>query len=313
VSGAATGFRALGTEVRLLATDDAALGAGDRILHDHLDRIDLACSRFRDESELAQVNAAGGAAVRVSELFLEAVATALRAARLTGGLVDPTVGTAMRFAGYDRDFADLRDASRAPVVLAARPVPGWRLVEVDSRASTVRVPRGVELDLGSTAKALAADKAARAAAQQTRAGILVSLGGDIAMSGRAPEGGWKVLVAEDSAVPPDGPGQTVALSGGGLATSSTTVRRWRQGDTDMHHLIDPTTGSPARSCWRTVTVAAACCVDANIAATAAIVMGEGSDRWLASAGLPARMVCADGGVRAVGGWPSTAASASRPA
>jgi thiamine biosynthesis lipoprotein len=184
-----------------------------------------------------------------------------------------------------------------------RPVPGWRLVWTDHAASTVRVPGGVELDLGATAKALCADRAARAVHEATGAGTLVSLGGDIATAGPGPSDGWMVRVTDDHAAPPDAPGQTVAIRSGGLATSGVAVRRWRRGGRPLHHLIDPATGLPADTCWRTVSVAAGCCVDANIASTAAMIMGAGAQEWLAAKRLPARLLAADGRVERVAGWP----------
>jgi len=168
----------------------------------------------------------------------------------------------------------------------------------------VRVPAGVELDYGATAKALAADIAAAAAAEQIEGGVLVSLGGDVALAGPAPEGGWPVRVAEDHAGAPDSPGQTIALHDGGLATSSTTLRRWHRGEREVHHILDPATGGPARGCWRTVSVAAASCADANIASTTAILRGERATRWLEGLGLPSRLVALDGSVTLAGGWPA---------
>jgi thiamine biosynthesis lipoprotein len=165
----------------------------------------------------------------------------------------------------------------------------------------VRLPAGIRLDLGATAKALAADRAAAAAARAGGgAGVLVSLGGDIALGGPAPAAGWAVHVAEDHRAGPDAPGQTIALRSGGLATSSTTVRRWGPG---AHHIIDPATGLPAGGCWRTASVAAGSCVDANIASTAAIVRGASAAAWLAEWRMPARLVGRDGAVLAVAGWP----------
>jgi thiamine biosynthesis lipoprotein len=94
------------------------------------------------------------------------------------------------------------------------------------------------------------------------------------------------------------------MHGGGLATSSTAVRRWRRGGTSYHHLLDPRTGRPAEPVWRTVTVTAASCVDANTASTAAIVRGRRAPGWLDALGLPARLVDASGAVRRVAGWPA---------
>lgn len=128
------------------------------------------------------------------------------------------------------------------------------------------------MDLGSTAKAMAADRAAAAAHAAIGAGgILVSLGGDIALAGTPPQDGWRALVAEDSSAPLDAEGDVVLIADGGLATSSTRVRRWTKGGIEMHHIIDPATGAPVNGPWRAATVAAASCLEANTAATAAIV------------------------------------------
>lgn len=160
------------------------------------------------------------------------------------------------------------------------------------------------LDLGATAKALCADRAAAAAARATGAGVLVSLGGDIAIAGGAPAGGWTIHVTDDHRSGPEAPGQTIAIAGGGLATSSTTTRRWRHDGRLMHHILDPWTGSPATGPYRTVSVAAADCVRANTASTAAIVLGDGAPAWLTERALPARLVAHDGAVTVLGGWPA---------
>jgi FAD:protein FMN transferase len=134
--------------------------------------------------------------------------------------------------------------------------------------------------------------------------VLVSLGGDIAVAGPAPAGGWPILVTDDHrADPSKADGQVVGIAAGGLATSSTAVRRWRTTDGVVHHVVDPRTGRPAREVWRTVSVAARSCVDANTASTAAIVLGEDARSWLIERGLPARLVRPDGRVDTTGTWP----------
>jgi FAD:protein FMN transferase len=298
VNASAT-WAALGTTATVVVTDAEALGAAQAAVESELRAIDAACSRFRADSELSRLNRAGGRATRVSPLLAEAVVVALRAARLTGGAVDPTVGAAVVACGYDRDFAALESRRDRP---AGMRVPGWRVVGLDPGDRTVRMPAGVLLDLGATAKALAADRAARAAGAAVGCGVLVSLGGDLAAAG--PAHGWRVRVTDDHAAPEDAPGETVEVAGGGLATSSTTVRRWAGG----HHIVDPATGAPAAAPWRTVSVAAACCVDANTASTAAIVLGARAPAWLSRRGLPARLCARDGTVVRVAGWPREAAA-----
>ncbi len=301
-SPASTSFPALGTTAVVAASHPPAIGAALTVVKGEIAAIDLACSRFRDDSELTRLNLSAGAAMAVSTLFLEAIQVALGVARRTDGLVDPTVGGTMRVLGYDRDFAQL-DTSAGPLHVSVGRVPGWRLIEVDHLRGTVRIPAGVELDLGASAKALCADRAAAAAASATGCGILVSLGGDVATAGPAPDGGWPVLVADDHAAPLDSPGQRVAIRSGGLATSGTTVRRWTRGGRELHHVVDPATGMPADPVWRTVSVTAHTCVEANAASTVAIVLGRAATAWLADHQLPARLVDADGKVTTVAGWP----------
>ncbi|HEV7810675.1 MAG TPA: FAD:protein FMN transferase [Candidatus Limnocylindrales bacterium] len=278
-----------------------------------LDEVDRTYSRFRDDSELVALNASAGRERPVSPLLADAIAIALDAARRTNGAVDPTVGRAMRAIGYDADFAALPDrggARPASVTLHLEPLPGWQAIDLSVLRRTVTVRRGVEIDLGSTGKALAADLAA-AAIQRVGAigldgGALISLGGDIATVGEAPAGGWRVLVAEDSEESPDAAGEVVAIPSGAVATSSTTVRRWHHGEREMHHLVDPGTGGPVNSPWRTATVAAVTCVAANTAATAAIVLGNVALEWLEASRLPARLVATNGAVSRLNGWPERA-------
>jgi thiamine biosynthesis lipoprotein len=137
----------------------------------------------------------------------------------------------------------------------------------------------------------------------TGAGALVNLGGDIAVAGPAPPDGWSVRVTDDHAAGVDAPGQTVAVPSGGLATSSVMVRRWTREGRDLHHIVDPRTGAPVAVVWRTVSVSAASCVDANTASTAAVVRGERAPEWLETLRLPSRLVRPDGAVVYVRGWP----------
>ncbi len=298
---------ALGTTALVRVADPAALPAARRILAAELERIDLAASRFRPDSELERVNAAAGRFTRIGPLLHEAIAVALRAAALTDGKVDPTLGQALQLAGYVRDWRRLEHPGPEEPVsrprLTVTRTAAWRQIELSDDPPGVLIPAGVRLDLGATAKALAADRAAGEVAAATGAGVLVSLGGDLSVAGRAPADGWLVHVTDDHRSGPDAPGQTVTLGAGGLATSSTTTRRWRHGDQVMHHILDPGTGAPVESPWRTVSVAAGSCVDANTASTAALVMGEPARAWLAAHGLAARLVGAGGDVVRVGGWP----------
>lgn len=308
MSVASRSLSALGTTATICVSDERCLDRAQALLERELTAIDDACSRFRHDSDLARLNRAAGRPVAVGQRLLEAIQVAIRAAVQTEGLVDPTVGQTLRLAGYDQTFEVVRRRDARVFRPRFAAVPGWRRVEVDHENGTVQVPDGCELDLGATAKALAADRAAHSAVAALGSGVLVALGGDVAVAGVPPVGGWRIRLADDHAAPLAGPGPVVSIRSGGLATSGTTLRRWRAGHMELHHIVDPRTGEPARTPWRTVSVAAASCVDANTASTAAIVLGEGAAPWLSQRRLPARLVDLAGSVVHVGGWPEEAAA-----
>ena len=304
-------WEALGTTavLRMDTWDRTRRSAGRQAVERELEAMDAAASRFRDDSELSRVNRADGTWAPIGSLLWDAIALAIRAAQVSDGAVDPTLGRDLIELGYDRDWRELEAGAdvgndSAPVSMRRGPDAGWRLVELRDAPPRVRCPPGVMLDLGATAKAMAADRAARAAARAADAGVLVALGGDIAVRGPAPAAGWRVHVTDDHRSGPDAPGQTVLIGSGGLATSSTSVRNWSRGGERMHHILDPDDGLPVRSRWRTVSVAAASCAEANIASTAAIVLGDDAIGWLEHHRLPARLVAINGAVGLVGGWPS---------
>jgi thiamine biosynthesis lipoprotein ApbE len=314
-AGSAAGFdawTALGMLVQLVVTSPGQLAAARELLEADLAALDLACSRFRPDSELIAVGdaargASGPVTVRVSPLLAEAVAVSLRAAQLTDGDIDPTVGGLLADLGYDRDFAELARDGAVDASVRVRLIPGWRSVRVDPVACRLSVPAGVQLDLGATVKGWAADRSAARIAGELGCGVLVSLGGDTAVAGEPPEGGWRIRVQDRTALPdepPDGPSQVVTIRDGGLATSSTAARRWRRGGDVLHHILDPRTARPAAPVWRTVSVAAATCADANTAATTAIIRGRQAIGWLTGLRLPARLVALDGTVHTLSDWPS---------
>jgi len=301
---AAVDGRAFGGLLRVVVTRAPDLAAAKAAVDEVVSAVDAAASRFRDDSELSRLNATPDREVIISPLLAKLIAAALRGARLTGGAVDPTVGSAVKLAGYDADFGAV-PADGFAIDLVVSRVPGWQAVVFNEGSRTIRVPRGVEIDLGATAKALTSDLAAAAAlARIGGGGVLVSLGGDIAVAGEPPDEGWLIQASEDSGAPIADGEETISITLGGLATSSTTVRRWTRGGVALHHIIDPGTGLPTDGPWRTVTVVAGSCVDANIASTAAIVMGTSAVGWLDSQRLPARLVDRAGSVHRVSGWPS---------
>jgi thiamine biosynthesis lipoprotein len=299
-------WRALGTQVELAVVRPDLLDDAVRLAERLLDRVDRACSRFRSDSDLVRANAAAGRWVKVDRLLVDAVAAAVRAAEATCGLVDPTLGRPMAAIGYDRDLDDVRAGRVDPASFRLSPAPprpgAWRRIGLDP-AGGLCVPDGTALDLGATGKGFAADLVAGNLALEFGCGVVVSLGGDVAVAGdppRAEDGvGWPVSVGDADA----GPTQTVLLDSGGLATSSTRRRVWRHGGLLVHHLLDPATGMPVPLIWDEVSVRARSCVDANAATTASMVLGDAAPAWLEGEGLPGRLVGRVGELVLTAGWP----------
>ncbi|NEN06038.1 FAD:protein FMN transferase [Diaminobutyricibacter tongyongensis] len=300
------------TSAHLVVTKPSVLARAERMTRELTEAVDLACSRFRDDSELSILQSAPrfGAPAPVSPVLADLIRAALWAAALTDGAVDPTLGNDLLALGYDRDIARLDPPADGdlPVDITVgleRRSPGRRRVLLDGDRLTV--PDDLRLDLGATAKAVAADRIAERIADELGCGVLISLGGDIATAGPAIDAHWEILVQDTQA----DPAQQVALpSGLAMATSSTRKRRWSQSGLPRHHILDPRFGLPVEPVWRSATVAAASCLRANALSTAAIVRGTDAPAWLASAGADARLVDRDGRVVTTGNWPAEEAQHS---
>ena len=286
-------FEALGTYVHLATNGSRQLDDAEAVAREVLAAVDQSCSRFRADSDLSLANASPGQRVHVDPLLAAAVHVAVEVAEDTDGLVDPLLGRSLVALGYDRDFATLAPRARQPGV----PRPGaWR--DLAAGLDWVEVPAGTALDLGSTGKAWASDLVARSVNAELGVDVLISLGGDISVVG------WERWPVEVREHPDDAEAaEQVWIGAGGLATSSTVVRRWNQGGVRRHHVLDPRTALPAEEVWRTVTATGPSCVAANAAATAAIVLGAQAPDWLEARRVDARLVAVDGTVVRTGAWP----------
>ncbi|WP_284981672.1 FAD:protein FMN transferase [Arthrobacter sp. efr-133-TYG-118] len=291
------------TEAGVIVTEpsmlDQAVSLSKAVCHD----VEMACSRFRDDSEVMILRSQLAGGREISDVLAAIVRSALAAAEMTDGDVDPTLGSVLLGLGYDRDFA-LLDVPHSPGPEAQGSIGVTTVAEAWTRiglaGNTLKVPKSLLLDFGAIGKALAADWAAHRISSTLGCGSMVSLGGDIATAGKAPPEGWVVLVQD---LPGDPSGCVRLSSGYALATSSTQKRRWNHSGRQVQHIIDPHTGLPAEAVWRTVTVAAKSCVEANTISTACVVRGRRAPSWLRELGVPARLVDSAGRVSAFGSWP----------
>jgi thiamine biosynthesis lipoprotein len=287
------------------SVDEVGIRRAGQILTTEADRLERAASRFRADSELAAANRAAGRWVPASALLVELVEVALAAADATDGLVDPCLGHQVDAAGYRSwaagDVAVLTVASPATASTGA-----WRRVEVGG--GKVRIPAGVALDLGATAKAWLADEVAERVADELGLDVIANMGGDLRVIAATP--GW--VVSADHEVPGLGE-RALAITDGGLATSGQGRRRWLTTAGPAHHLIDPRTGRSADTGWWAVSALAASATTANVAATAGMLLDERAPDWFAGRGLHGLFTRWSGSGRAtahtVGHWPEKLAAA----
>jgi thiamine biosynthesis lipoprotein len=291
-------FETWGLSGTLATENESQMDDATRRLWYWLDEFDRACNRFHEDSELSRLNESHGATTSMSPTLELALDAALRAADATGDLVDPTVLPALLALGYDRDFDEL---SNADTILehVAVPAMGPSSIHLNSVEHTVVLDPPCRLDLGASAKALVVDLIANDVTDS--GGVVVELGGDVAVRGEGPDGPWVIAVSDSLVI--DGNEPRVAFRHGGIATSSTTSRTWRVGERTVNHIIDPRTGRCARGLYTTATVSASDCVLANAFATAALLWNEDARYHIAQAGWSARLVLRDGSLEFVGGWP----------
>jgi thiamine biosynthesis lipoprotein len=290
---------AMGTQVELLAVD-APSGALAAAIG-RLAELQARWSRFRPDSELSTLNRAAGRPVAVSSETLTLLALAVLGWQATAGRFDPTILDALEAAGYDRSFDQLpagrhgTDGARP----APGPAPGLAGLGIDAQAGTVALPAGTRLDVGGIAKGYAADLLCAQLRASGAAGVCVNIGGDLRVSGTAPQGGpWTIAVPH----PRGGQAATLLLTEGAAATSSPLQRAWQVGGRPAHHLVDPHTGQPAQTGILQVTVVAAEAWRAEVAAKAAFLAGLPAGLPLAiHLGAEALIVDQDGGLHLTAG------------
>jgi thiamine biosynthesis lipoprotein len=290
-------FRAMNTGVQFLTTswNYPSLRAGEQIFHD----IETRFSRFRPDSELSRLNARAGSEVAVSPEMLHLLDASIRFHRATGGVFDPAILPVLEAAGYDRSFEQLVPDGAGDARARAR--SSIADLRIDRARSTAQAPAGVRIDVGGIGKGYAVDRAA--VALRPLRDFLVDAGGDIAVSGRGPEGaGWYIGVSD----PRGGTDlDLVELHGEAIATSTTANRRWQRGGRWHNHLIDPRNGTSAGNGVLSVSVIAPTAMEADVYAKTALLLGiEQGGRFLASRRLHGLFVLDDGTVIRTADWPS---------
>jgi thiamine biosynthesis lipoprotein len=272
----------MGTTVRLLAEQPLEpVRAG-------IERLAARLTRFDPASELCALNADPRAEVPASPLLRRAVQAALLGARRTGGLADPTLLGAVEAAGYARTRAGVEPAPLEAALRAAPPrrpaTPGGRWREIEVRERTIVRPPGLRIDLGGSAKGLAADWAA----SKLDGVFAVDCGGDVRVGG-----------THDVAL--RGTAHTLQVTDAAVATSGIDRRVWRRPDGSYaHHLLDPGSGEPAWTGLVSATAVAPTALEAEALAKAALLAGpRGARRFLAAAG--GIVVRDDGHAEVIGG------------
>jgi thiamine biosynthesis lipoprotein len=291
-------FEKWGLSGTLATENERQMAHATQRLRYWLDAFDTACNRFNEDSELSRLNESHGVLTSISPTLELALEAALRAAAATHDLVDPTVLPALLALGYDRDFDEL-ESGDGILDQVAIPSMGPSALHLDVDEHTVVLDPPCRLDLGASAKALVVDLIADDVADS--GGVVVELGGDVAVRGEGPDGPWVIGVSDSLVI--DGKEPRVAFRHGGIATSSTTSRTWRVGERTVNHIVDPRTGRCADGLYSTATIGASDCVLANAFATAALLWNEDASYHIAQAGWSARLVRRDGSLEFVGGWP----------
>jgi thiamine biosynthesis lipoprotein len=264
-------------QIVTIGNDPAPKPATAEMLVDLLDHLEARWSRFVPDSDVSRLNLAGGRPVHVDPATITLVATMIEAWRTTEERFDPSTLPALMAAGYRSSIDDPHRITILPTGACCFDDgcvdrPTLDDIEIDLDADTIRLPVGLTIDAGGIGKGLAADLAVDLALRSGADGALVSIGGDIAASGRSDDAGWRVVIAHPAH--DDEPVGTVAVTGGGVATSSTRSRRWRHDGVEHHHLIDPWTGAESNTDLASVTVIARSGWLAEAHATAAILAGS---------------------------------------
>jgi thiamine biosynthesis lipoprotein len=277
-------FRAMNSDILLAASgaEAAKISRGFSVARRYISQSEQRFTRFTDTSELAELNRSSGSWFSASSEMFEVLQKAYELAVETEGLFNPAVLPALKRAGYDRSMDEIRSAGldllpQLEIAEHAAPVQDFRQVQFDPATQSVRLPPGMQIDLGGIAKGWIAEQTARKLADVSKA-CAVSAGGDIFMV-NLPDGEDDWEVGLEDPVKPEQDLAILHVRPGAVATSSTAKRRWQKNGRAQHHLIDPRSGLPAETDWVSVTVWAEEAAEAEVYAKALLIAGsEGASK-----------------------------------
>lgn len=292
-------FRAMNTSVLIAAEECDRIGIGMQAARAFIEESERRFSRFLPESELYRLNRAAGKWYSVSNELLDLLMQSVRYYDETAGLFDPSILPDLKRVGYDKSMDELRTNGVSSVPASFRPWrPAFSEISIDLPEKRVRLPEGMEIDLGGIAKGWIVQKAAVLLSSYAAA-CAVSAGGDIFFVGNPPgDSKWRVEIED-----PRDPDQTLSVlrvGPGAVVTSSVTKRTWQQAGRQRHHLIDPRTGEPAGSNWLSVTVIAPSIEIAEVYAKALLIGGAEKADQLISQRPEIAFVAADVEGRLIG-------------
>ena len=258
-------------QVTIRAVDAAAARAAIADVFAEFDRLDELLSVWKPQSDVLRVNAsAGQGAVAVSADTIAVVEAALEASRLTDGRFDATFGALAEIWKFDHN-RDNRVPSAADIEARLARVD-YRAIEIDERAGTIALTRpGMRLHLGGIGKGYAVDRGAALIRARGLTDFMIQAGGDLYVAGQAGERPWRLGIND----PRGGPNVTFAmveLRDRTLSTSGDYERFFIQDGVRYHHLLDPSTGHPARGC-RSVSIVAPSALQADALSTGVFILG----------------------------------------
>jgi thiamine biosynthesis lipoprotein len=264
---------AMGSELRLTAwtADEAAARSALDAVFAEFERLEALMSTWRPASDVVRINAAAGVqAVPVAADVRDVLRQARQISEWTDGTFDVTFGALTDVWKFDHDQDDTIPTAEA--IRARLPLIDYRQIEIDDRAGTVFLRRkGMKIHLGGIGKGYAVE---HAVAILRRAGLrdfMIQAGGDLYVGGRKDGRPWRLGI-NDPRGPEGHSFATIDLTDSTFSTSGDYARFFMKDGVRYHHILDPSTGQPARLC-RSVTIAAKSPVLADAIAKGVFILG----------------------------------------